>query len=851
MKASRVWSPQVRRELLVLAAYIALSLAFCHPLVLHLSTDVAGRYVDTRVFQWNNWWVKHALLDRLDLDYTRYLYYPSGASLVTHNMNWVSSLLTVPLDLAFGPLVAYNLSFLLTFFLTGYTTYLLVRRLAGHRGAAFLAGLVFAFAPYHVSGNFDGQMNLANVQWIPLCVLFLLRIVDHRRWQDAIAAGVFGALASLDCWFFAIFLGMWGLIWMVHLIAFQRQALRWQTVGLLAMSVCVVLLLTAPFLVPLIGESSAGVVKSALRYFTDKPTDLLSFFIPSIDHPLLQGIGADVREQFSHWRPAFLGYLPLGLALYAGLSRPRQSALWLVSGAFFAALALGTTLEIGGVAYPKVPMPFALLVRWVPALQIVRQSSRFNVMVSLSLAVLVGLACADLSGRLRALRPTGRRGWLSPALLSSIGVVVVFEYLALPCPLSSGRISPFYHRLARDPADLALLELPIDDFHSREYLYPQTVHHKKLVNGYVARTAPEVQGFIEHQPLLRKLQIQMEIDSALHDVPAEMALLSANGVRYVVVHKLRLPPQPPVDAGVLETWHTLFGPQAEYADEEISVYRLPPPPAYEVVGVSALPLGAAAIDARRAWLPGEELIDVRLTWTALEDVARSYGCQLVLSGPGGPVAQTVVATIAPRYPTERWPSGVIVADRYAIPIESTLPAGTYELEVRVIDLASGETVGTLTREIDLHLEADPFVPALQDMGSVADVTYGGTIRLLGYTPYTEGGRLTLDMVWLALDTMDTDYKVFVHVIDPVDGRTVVQADTMPRNWSYPTSMWGRGEVFVDRVELDVSAVPAGAYQLAVGMYVPDGDRLSARDAGGVLLQNGRAPLDERVEVHAP
>jgi len=512
---------------------------------------------------------------------------------------------------------------------------------------------------------------------------------------------------------------------------------------------------------------------------------------------------------------------------------------------------MGTTLEIGGVAYPKVPMPFALLVRWVPALQIVRQSSRFNVMVSLSLAVLVGLACADLSGRLRALRPTGRRGWLSPALLSSIGVVVVFEYLALPCPLSSGRISPFYHRLARDPADLALLELPIDDFHSREYLYPQTVHHKKLVNGYVARTAPEVQGFIEHQPLLRKLQIQMEIDSALHDVPAEMALLSANGVRYVVVHKLRLPPQPPVDAGVLETWHTLFGPQAEYADEEISVYRLPPPPAYEVVGVSALPLGAAAIDARRAWLPGEELIDVRLTWTALEDVARSYGCQLVLSGPGGPVAQTVVATIAPRYPTERWPSGVIVADRYAIPIESTLPAGTYELEVRVIDLASGETVGTLTREIDLHLEADPFVPALQDMGSVADVTYGGTIRLLGYTPYTEGGRLTLDMVWLALDTMDTDYKVFVHVIDPVDGRTVVQADTMPRNWSYPTSMWGRGEVFVDRVELDVSAVPAGAYQLAVGMYVPDGDRLSARDAGGVLLQNGRAPLGERVEVHAP
>ncbi len=850
MKGPRAWLPQARRELLVLAAYVVLSVAFCHPLALHLSTDVGGRYVDTRVFQWNNWWVKYALLNGLDLDYTRYLYYPSGASLVSHNMNWVSSFLAVPLDLAFGPIVAYNLTFLLTFFLAGYATYLLVRRITDHRGAAFVAGLVFAFAPYHASGNLDGQMNLANVQWIPLCVFFGLRAVDLGRWQDAIGAGVFGALASLDCWFFAIFLGMWGLIWAVYLLAFQRQALRWRTLGLLAIALGVALLLTAPFLVPLVRESAAGAVQSALRYFADKPTDLLSFFIPSIDHPLLTGIGAEARDGFSHWRPAYLGYLPLGLALYAGFSRPRQAALWLASGAAFATLALGTTLEIGGVAYPQVPMPFAILLRWVPALQIVRQSSRFNVMVSLSLAVLVGLGCAELSRRIRALGTPRRRGWLSPALLSLIGTGVVFEYLALPCPLSSGAISPFYHQLAQEPDDLALLELPIDDFHSREYLYPQTIHHKMLVNGYVARTAPEVQGFIEHQPLLRKLQIQMEIDPALHDIPAEMALLSANGVRYVVVHKQRLPPQPAVDPRVLEGWHALFGPQAAYEDAEISVYRLPPPPVYEVEALPGLPLGIAAVDARRAWLPGQELLDVRLTWTALEEVGQSYGCQLVLRGPDGPVAASAVQPIASRYPTGRWPAAVVVADRYAIPIERTLPGGGYALEVRAIDLASGETVGTLTRAVDLGDDADPYVPALQEMASLANVTYGETIRLLGYTARTEGGRLAVDVAWLALETTEIDYKVFVHLIDPVDGRTLVQVDTMPRNWSYPTSRWGRSEVFVDRVEMDVSALPAGGYPLAIGVYVPDGDRLAARDAGGALLPDGRALLEGTVEVGA-
>ena len=86
-----------RTDLLVLAAYIFLSLILCMPLPARLGSDVAGRYVDARVFQWNNWWVKTALANRLDLNYTRYIYAPSGVSLASHNVNWISSILSVPL----------------------------------------------------------------------------------------------------------------------------------------------------------------------------------------------------------------------------------------------------------------------------------------------------------------------------------------------------------------------------------------------------------------------------------------------------------------------------------------------------------------------------------------------------------------------------------------------------------------------------------------------------------------------------------------------------------------------------------------------------------------------------------
>jgi hypothetical protein len=381
-------------------------------------------------------------------------------------------------------------------------------------------------------------------------------------------------------------------------------------------------------------------------------------------------------------------------------------------------------------------------------------------------------------------------------------------------------------------------------------MYPQTIHDKPLINGYVARTPDEAQAFIEHQPLLRKLQIQMEIDPALLDIPAAVGILAANGVRYVVVHERPLPPQPAVDPDVLASWRALFGPTAYYADGEISVYALPSPPDGEVEPLTEQ-LGLAALDVRRAWLPGEELLDVRATWTALSDVDRDYACQLLLIGPQGAIASTEVQDIAPRYPTGRWPAGVVVADRYALPLDRDTAAGPYTLEVRLYDAQSSTVRGTLQRQVQVKADAAPYVPALNEMALPSGATFGQEMRLLGYTPRQEGAQLSIDVYWLALRAIDVDYKVFVHLVDPASDQIVAQIDTMPRNWSYPTSRWGRGEVFVDRVSLDLSAAAAGSYELLAGVYEPGGDRLAVRDAHGVSVPDGRAVLALSLEVEAP
>jgi len=99
--------------------------------------------------------------------------------------------------------------------------------------------------------------------------------------------------------------------------------------------------------------------------------------------------------------------------------------------------------------------------------------------------------------------------------------------------------------------------------------------------------------------------------------------------------------------------------------------------------------------------------------------------------------------------------------------------------------------------------------------------------------------------------------MFAHLIRPADGSIVAQHDWMPRDWSYPTSMWDRWEIFVDRVSLDLAPVEPGAYRLAVGVYVPEGAPLPAVDAAGNSIPDGQATLGQvnysssGIEVQAP
>jgi hypothetical protein len=309
-----------------------------------------------------------------------------------------------------------------------------------------------------------------------------------------------------------------------------------------------------------------------------------------------------------------------------------------------------------------------------------------------------------------------------------------------------------------------------------------------------------------------------------------------------VIHRSPMFPHPAVEEEVLADWTAFLGPEPIYQDDEILAYSIERTSILD--STSALrfgdALGLVGIKARRTQLLEKQFLAVDLTWRARRALEQRYTCNLSLIGPAGEIARTEAAEISPQFPTSRWKEGVVVAESYAIPLDPSLPGGDYELSITVTELSSGETVGVAPYALSIDGEAEPFVPALADMEVPVDVTFGGQMWLLGYSQRQEQGRLALDMYWQALRAMETNYKIFVHLVRPGDGAIVAQQDVMPRGWSYPTSLWSRQEVFVDRIIFDLKGIEPGEYRLAVGVYRPETGRLPALAADGGRIQEDRA-----------
>lgn len=430
---------------------------------------------------------------------------------------------------------------------------------------------------------------------------------SNRLWlRSSLLAGLFLVFNGLCDWYFVLYLLLFtglAIAWQWGAEVRCRGAERgtgapraasilhalWVTIRPSLGAAAVFLVLLSFWLVPMVQEARQ------FRFMVRPPADLyilsasvMDFLVPNRLHTLFRPesfawIGNQIAPISE--RTISIGYLVLFLAIGAGMAAWRKAAFWWVAALLFFVLALGPQLEPGNITWESIPpavtggqevpswTPYTLLNQLVPFMRISRSVSRFALMVQLCMAVLSGIGLRAFLTWLGGKQRTQGRTYAAMGTAAGVAVVILLaEYWVAPYPLSPPDTPAYYEQLARDPDTRAVLNLPMN-YDRPGYLLYQTVHGKPLTVAYISRDDPRT--LTERAPVLQHFRHLG--DDIIAGDPAAVAptVLADLGVGTVVLDRYKMP-------GGLEREYTellanriFSGQEPTYADDRITVYRVP------------------------------------------------------------------------------------------------------------------------------------------------------------------------------------------------------------------------------------------------------------------------------------
>ncbi len=536
----------------ILLIFVLLSIVFTYPLIFTMKGSVYGLPGDTLGTIWKFWWLKSSIWsEHISPWFCPYLAAPFGLDLSIIPQNAFYTYL-VPLFLFFfDEIFTYNLILLFSFILSALTMYLLAYYFTENKPASVVSGILYAFCPYHFAQAYE-HLSLANIQWLPLYALFLFKLSEEKKHRYVLLSGLAFALIILFDYtygYFAAVLTLTFVLWRIWYglrnsrlsdtprLPITDYRLPFKTMGMVLVAVLVAMVLVLPFtyhtfweniLITQRGEAitELGYVRPFGDLFTyaAKPFDYL---LPSLDNPIF---GKYMKGYINVSHPTehtlYLGWVGIVLSIIAIREWRRQNkkqarkweseqvskkqravSFFLFAGLVALIFSFPPFLDFGHL---RILLPPYFMYKFLPMFRI---STRFGILVMLSVSVLSGIGLAHLIRRSKTFKR-------QVGLFGVVFFLVLIEFVpTLPAPMiDAANPPPVYEWLANQESDFIVAEYPLEN--DVEYLFWQRIHQKRLVNGALPGT---------HADKVRK-----KIINILE--PTTPNILRYLGARYVIFH---------------------------------------------------------------------------------------------------------------------------------------------------------------------------------------------------------------------------------------------------------------------------------------------------------------------------
>jgi hypothetical protein len=356
-----------RHAAIAAAVYAVLALMMTWPLAAGLARDVAWDLGDSVLNMWTLAWDSEQFRGLLGghSSHLRHffdanIFHPAPLSLAYSEHLVPQAVQIFPIYvLTKNPILCYNLLFLSTFVLSGLGMFLLARELTASAAAAFVAGLLFAFAPYRIPQS--SHLQVLSSQWMPFAMYGFRRFVEGGRMRALIGATAAVVVQGLSCGYYLLYFSPFAaayVLWEMWRTRRLRDRRSWIAVIAAAVSAAIVV---TPFVIPYLRVSRELQLSRSLPEATRLSADVYSYATASEaerfwGHQIAEVFPKQEGELFPGAVPLLLAWIGLWWSGRPGRTPAPPTARTRIARLFWVVAILHVVAAIATIVFRRLTL---------------------------------------------------------------------------------------------------------------------------------------------------------------------------------------------------------------------------------------------------------------------------------------------------------------------------------------------------------------------------------------------------------------------------------------------------------------------------------------------------------------